>query len=232
MARVKRWFNPMVYAGADVLHLPERGLSGDQADQTMSFVVSLLAPLALLLPAAGALDAGREADESTMAETPANRLSLPDQPAMPAFDPAENLVFERLSQSFEVPVENQVRIEQRVTIRISPRAAPPPPTLLVDLPARAPDRRAIERNIGRCLPIARIAGVQVSGDDRLMLFMRDRRIVSAALERGCRARDFYSGFYVERNADGLMCVKRDALRSRSGATCRLAQIRQVIDADE
>ena len=36
-------------------------------------------------------------------------------------------------------------------------------------------------------------------------------MVSAALERSCSARDFYSGFYVERNADGQICVKRDTL---------------------
>ena len=41
----------------------------------------------------------------------------------------------------------------------------------------------IERKIGKCLPISGIAGVQAEGRDRLLLFMRDRRIVSAALRK-------------------------------------------------
>ena len=198
----------------------------------MSFAAALLAPLALLLPAAGAVDAGLEAVEPILTETEPSRLTLPEEPAVPAFDPAETMVFEQISRSFQVPAENQVRIEQRVTIRIAPRATAPPPDMLMDMPNRPPERRANERDIGRCLPIAGIAGVQVGGGNRLMLFMRDRRVVSAALERTCTARDFYSGFYVERNADGMMCVKRDTLHSRSGANCRLSRIRQVIDPDE
>ena len=198
----------------------------------MSFVSALLAPLAMLLPAAGAVDAGGEVIELPVAETVPSRLTLPVDSAAPAFDPAGSMVFQTFSQSFQVPAENQVRIEQRVTIRVTPRSAPPPPNMLVDMPGRMPPPRTHERDIGRCLPISGIAGVQVSGDDRLILFMRDRRIVSAALERACSARDFYSGFYVERNSDGQMCVKRDTLRSRSGANCRLSRIRQIIEPNE
>ncbi len=197
----------------------------------MSFVAAWLAPLAMLLPAAGTVDAGREGFELP-AETGPSGLTLPMDSAVPAFDPAGNMVFQTFSRSFELPAENQVRIEQRVTIRITPRSAPPPSNMLVDMPGRIPPPRANERDIGRCLPISGIAGVQVSGDDRLILFMRDRRIVSAALERACSARDFYSGFYVERNSDGQMCVKRDTLRSRSGANCRLSRIRQIIEPDD
>ena len=202
----------------------------------MSLVATLLTPLALLLPTAGALDTGREGGDVPVAVVVADaepgRLAVPEQAAVPTFDASQTMVYRRISQSFEVPSENQVRIEQRVTIRITPRAAPPPPSVMIDLPSRVPERRANEREMGRCLPISGIAGVQVGGNDRLLLFMRDRRIVSAALERACRARDFYSGFYVERNADGMMCVNRDTLRSRSGATCRLSRIRQMVEPDD
>lgn len=198
----------------------------------MSLIAALLAPLAMLLPAAGAVDAGREVVEPPVAETGPSQLTLPVVSAVPAFDPAGSTIFQTFSRSFQVPAENQVRIEQRMTIRITPRSAPPPPNMLVDMPGRIAPPRANERDIGRCLPISGIAGVQVSSDDRLILFMRDRRIVSAALERACSARDFYSGFYVERNSDGQMCVKRDTLRSRSGAICRLSRIRQIIEPGE
>jgi hypothetical protein len=233
MARVKRWFKRRGYAGSDGYVCRNGGRTENETDQTMSLVAALLTPLALLLPTAGAVDIGREAGDvpAVVAEADANRLALPEQPPLPSFDASQTTVYRRISQSYEVRSENQVRIEERVTIRISPRPAPPP-SVLIDLPNRAPERRASERDMGRCLPISGIAGVQVGGDDRLLLFMRDRRIVSAALERACRARDFYSGFYVERNADGMMCVNRDTLRSRSGATCRLSRIRQMVDPDD
>jgi hypothetical protein len=90
----------------------------------------------------------------------------------------------------------------------------------------------VERNIGRCVPVSSISGVQPDSGGRLILFLRDRRMVSAVLERACRARDFYSGFYIERTTDGRLCVDRDTLLSRSGANCKLTRIRQLVDADE
>ncbi len=168
----------------------------------MIFVAALLAPLALLLPVAGAVEQVRDAGEGK-------------SPVM---------------VQAQAPVANQVRIEQRVTIRITPRPGPARPSMLMDLPTRPLPARLTEREIGRCLPIAGIAGVQATADNRLILYMRDRRVVSAALERSCRARDYYSGFYVERNSDGQICVSRDSLLSRSGANCKLSRIRQLVAA--
>jgi hypothetical protein len=125
---------------------------------------------------------------------------------------------------------NQVRIEEHVTIRVTPLAAPvQAPNMLVDLPQRALAPRLTERKMGKCLPAAGISGVQVQRDNKLLLFMRDRRIVSAALERACTARDFYSGFYLSRSDDGRLCVDRDTLRSRSGANCKITKIRQLVE---
>ena len=64
--------------------------------------------------------------------------------------------------------------------------------------------------------------------NRLILFMRDRRLVSAALEKTCSPRDFYSGFYVERTEDGLFCTGRDVLKSRTGATCGVRRFANLI----
>jgi hypothetical protein len=57
-------------------------------------------------------------------------------------------------------------------------------------------------------------------------------MVTAELERTCHARDFYSGFYLERNSDGMVCVDRDTLLSRSGTNCKLSRIRQLVPADD
>ena len=187
----------------------------------------------MLLPSAGAVEPVREGVEQPVAvqsEAPQSRLAIPAAPVMPAFDATGAMVFQMLAESFRSRSQEQVRIEQRMTIRISPRPAPLQPNMLVDLPQRPLASRQTERDMGRCLPISGIAGVQVSGRDRLILFMRDQRVVSAELERSCSARDFYSGFYVERNSDGQICVKRDTLLSRSGANCKLSKIRQLVEA--
>jgi len=84
----------------------------------------------------------------------------------------------------------------------------------------------------RCLSVEEISGVQTGNGNRLLLFLNDRRIVMLGLERACRARDFYSGFYVERREDGKLCVQRDKLHSRSGAKCEVERMRQLIAVDE
>ena len=64
-----------------------------------------------------------------------------------------------------------------------------------------------------------------------MLYLRDRRLIAAELERSCRARDFYSGFYLAKTSDGKLCVDRDTLLSRNGMNCKLTRIRQLVETD-
>jgi hypothetical protein len=189
----------------------------------MDRLTVLLAPLAALLSGVGPSDAPRDVGSIDAAAQPhAGYFPPPSAPAPAAEDQLGPF---SVSDSFRIPTENQVRIEQRITIRITPRATAPRPFIL-DLPDRAPPRMS-ERRMGKCLPIAGIAGVQVN-NNRLMVFMRDRRLISLGLEKACRAQDFYSGFYVERNADGQICADRDRLQSRSGANCALTRLRQLI----
>ena len=201
----------------------------------MGLVAALLAPLALLLPAASALEPLSNGSEQSPAsalradELP-SRLIVPADTTLPALDPGDTVIFQTIAQSFQVEALNQVRIEQRLTIRITPRASAPQPQMLVELPTRPLPQRLVERDFGSCLSIAGIAGVEVSNTNRLILYMRDHRVLSAGLERACNARDYYSGFYVERNSDGQICVKRDSLLSRSGASCKLSRIKQLVVA--
>ncbi|MEO1044536.1 MAG: hypothetical protein AAFX04_03760 [Pseudomonadota bacterium] len=124
----------------------------------------------------------------------------------------------------------QVRIEQRVIIRIprtSRRRLP-----AADLRAGQVSQDWQERKIGKCLPMNSIAGVQIGRDDQMLLYLRDRRIIRAQLEKACRARDFYSGFYLEQSNDGRLCVDRDVLQARSGSKCELTRIRQLVPKDD
>ena len=134
--------------------------------------------------------------------------------------------------TYTTPEANQVRIERRVTVRISPQSLAPRQSMMAELPQQPAPPRMIERKMEDCLSVTNIAGVQTSGSDKLILYLRDRRMVSAQLERSCRARDFYSGFYLEKNDDGRLCVKRDKLQSRSGANCEVERLRQLVAAGD
>ena len=126
------------------------------------------------------------------------------------------------------PPWHQVRIEQHIIIRIAPgysgpwRDAPPPPPM-----PQQPDHFR-RRPMPPCMAVAAIAGVRPMEGNRLMLFMRDRRLVGAELARHCSARDFYQGFYVSANGDGLLCAGRDTIHSRSGATCAIAKVHELV----
>lgn len=148
-----------------------------------------------------------------------------------AGDPAEQ-PFANLLQRYEPEERNQVRIEQRVIIRVAP-ARGARQDLIANLP---PGTNVIlhyrERPMKRCVRMADIAGVQSASESRLILFMRDRNIVSAALEKACNARDFYSGFYVERSEDGLLCSGREMLQSRTGASCGVRRLAHLVPAKE
>ena len=148
----------------------------------------------------------------------------------PIAAPEGRAVWSDIADAFRAEPAQQVRIEQRMIVRITPFAATR--EMLAALPQAPLATRFRERKVGKCVAIAGIAGVQIGGDDRLMLFMRDQRMIGASLEKACRARDFYSGFYLERNSDGQLCVDRDMIHSRSGASCSLSRLRQLVAIEE
>lgn len=127
----------------------------------------------------------------------------------------------------------QIRIESRIQIRITPRAAAPVlPDMLEDEEAdsEAPHRYS-KIKYGKCVDIGNILGYRPDRGSTLLLYTRDRRLLSAELDHSCQARDFYLGFYMSRTKDGKLCVDRDTLISRSGMNCRLSHIRQLVERD-
>ena len=202
----------------------------------MPTLAHLLAPLALLLapsqsaPVAlrdsaggagadalfGGVDqAAESADEAVWSL--ALRVSGP--PMLPAdqTDPG----------ALEPETWNQVRIEQHLTIRISPGQAPrgtffapPPPPPAT--PQRAPERRQI-----RCVAMAALGGLRLSGPNQLTLILRDDRMIQATLPKICSASAFYSGFYVEPTSDGMLCARRDVIHSRAGSNCSISRLDAV-----
>ncbi len=129
----------------------------------------------------------------------------------------------------ETQTAQQVRIEQRLVVRIAPYAPNPRQELAAQALERELASRFAEKRIGKCLALEDIAAVQTGSGNRLVLYLRDQRMVSLNLEKSCRARDFYSGFYVERHKDGRLCVERDQLQSRSGAKCEIERLHRLVE---
>ena len=202
----------------------------------MSSPLAFLVPLVLAAAAPQAASSSESVGETMPVEQGGagwtiewsyGALPLPGQIAT---QPEGRAVWRDIADALQPESAQQVRIEQGFIIRITPLG--PTREMLADLPQAPLATRFRERKVGKCVPVAAIAGVQIGGDDRLMLFMRDQRMIGVSLEKTCRARDFYSGFYLERNGDGQLCVDRDMIHSRSGTSCSLSRLRQLIAVEE
>jgi len=184
------------------------------------------APFALMLPLLGtavndqAAKPASSTEPAHLAEESAGKAPIPSQ-SISAF------------QAWQSDLRlNQIRIERRVIVRIGPQRSANRRNMLATLPQRALTTRYKERKTDKCVAVERIAGVQTGSGNRLLLFMQDQKILSINLEKACRARDFYSGFYVERAKDGQLCVDRDKLHSRNGTHCEIDRMMQLVALED
>jgi hypothetical protein len=128
----------------------------------------------------------------------------------------------RLNTSFY-----QVRIDQRVIVRLpSPAANPASVAGVRQQPAAKIKYK--EQKIGQCLWIDKLAGSRPGPNRTLDIVTRDGVLIRAYLGDGCLAREFYAGAYMERPYDGKLCVDRDLLHARTGAKCEVDKFRLLI----
>lgn len=187
----------------------------------MSSLTAFFASLALALPPqpVPASAEGRGPDRPEAAPAAAQR----------AEDPMA--VWERLTRTFRDEAVAQVRIERHIILRVAPMPGPTRENMMAIAPTAPSAPRMIERKMGDCIPMSAIAGGQPQGRSRLLLFLRDRRLVAADLEKACSARDFYSGFYVDKpGGDGRLCAD-DRILARNGARCQISGFRLLVAAD-
>lgn len=184
----------------------------------MQSLFALAAPLALMLPLTAGVIAPDKHRLPPLSAPQCSAAGMGEAPLLPNALTAFN----------ESASARQVRIEQRVMIRITPQPMAARQSMVAELPRRVDAPRFEERDKEKCLPLQGIAGVQTGSGNRLVLFLRDQRMISVNLEKSCRARDFYSGFYVEKNKDGRLCVERDKLQSRTGARCEVETMRNLV----
>jgi hypothetical protein len=141
----------------------------------------------------------------------------------------EGEAFRTFRESFRPETQAQVRIEQHVMIRLVPSPPAMRREMLAPPMSEEGQVRYKEKKLGGgCVPLDDIAGIAPLEANRLLLFMRDRRMLSATLERVCDPDAFYLGAYVERNADGRLCTGRDTLRARTGAACQISRISRLV----
>lgn len=192
----------------------------------MKRILALLALVAVLAPIFAAQMPMRVAAQSTV------RMTGPQTATPLGLEQSGHLPTNLLDEALRERELNQVRIRQRVIIRVSPAPPRERSQMLADLPRRPMRRDFAEVEHDDCVEVGEIVGIQPTSDNRLLFFTQDREILAASLERSCMARAFYAGFYVERSDDGQLCVARDRLQSRAGASCEVSQFTRLVAAGQ
>jgi hypothetical protein len=79
----------------------------------------------------------------------------------------------------------------------------------------------------KCIPARGILAATRAVKDSVDLILRSRQRVRAKLESSCPALDYYYGFYIRPDPDGMVCEDRDAIRSRMGGACEIDRFRSL-----
>ncbi|MDT9600810.1 hypothetical protein [Sphingosinicella rhizophila] len=106
--------------------------------------------------------------------------------------------------------------------------------IVVRVPARAA-RTSLQTSLitwreGRgpkCIRAQNIAGARIRGRSSVDLILKNNRRFRARLANSCPALDYYYGFYIDPNPDGLVCADRDLIRSRMGGQCGIEAFRSL-----
>lgn len=125
----------------------------------------------------------------------------------------------------------QMVIEQQLIIRVPARrspinnfsAAPTPEMRLRQVPIEWKEKKA-----PKCVAMRDVMGMQAVQRDSIDLITRQKQRLRAQLNRGCRALDFYAGFYMQGTKDGRLCEDRDEIHARTGAKCQIDKFRLMV----
>lgn len=85
-----------------------------------------------------------------------------------------------------------------------------------------------EKKAPKCVAMRNILGMQAVQRDSIDLITRQKQRLRAQLNRGCRALDFYAGFYMQGSKDGKLCEDRDQIHARTGAKCEVDKFRLMV----
>ena len=112
----------------------------------------------------------------------------------------------------------QLIIREQIIIKVPMRSRESAP---------APAMRWREGRGPKCVAARDIAGATLLSENSVDLILRDRRRIRALLSSRCPALDYYYGFYIRPNQDGMICAERDIIRSRMGGQCGIDRFRSL-----
>lgn len=129
----------------------------------------------------------------------------------------------------------QVVIEQQLIIRVPAQrsqlnnfaAGPSTSRRASELPVVWKEKKA-----PKCVAMRNILGMQAVQRDSIDIITRQKQRLRAQLNRGCRALDFYAGFYMQGSKDGKLCEDRDEIHARTGAKCEIDKFRLMVPVRE
>lgn len=84
----------------------------------------------------------------------------------------------------------------------------------------------VEHKGPKCVPANAIAGALLSGPSSIDFVLRDRSRIRAKMDSDCPALDYYGRFYLQPE-DGMVCAKRETIRSRIGGVCRIDKFKKL-----
>ena len=113
------------------------------------------------------------------------------------------------------PVVRRVVVHDEIILRIPVR------------PRVTPRIEWAEHKGPKCISADRIAGAMLSGPTSIDLVMHNRQRLRAVMDDECPALDFYKGFYFQLS-DERICAKREMIRNRVGASCRIERFRTLV----
>jgi hypothetical protein len=111
----------------------------------------------------------------------------------------------------------QLIVHEQIVVRVTQGVRTSPPTPVRWKEGKGP----------KCVPTRLIAGYAVVAPASVDFFLRDNRRLRARLDSSCPALDYYRGFYVTPNPDGMICADRDVIRSRMGGECGIDRFRSL-----
>ena len=116
----------------------------------------------------------------------------------------------------------QLTIRREIMLRIPIQNRPSPAAV-----AKQSRYEWKEKRGPKCVPARSIIAATGLSQKSVDLVLRDRTRLRARFGRNCPALDYYYGFYVSPNPDGLICADRDSIRSRVGGECGIDRFRAL-----
>lgn len=86
--------------------------------------------------------------------------------------------------------------------------------------------RWIEKKGPKCIDGREVLAATLADESSIDFHLRDRRRIRAKMDSECPTLDFYGGFYLQPE-DERICARRDDIRNRIGASCRIERFRTM-----